>query len=560
MRHSAYSSHEASRYSISVMARILSMTILAAILCAAQTTTMRGINTHYEWKPYTSRSEWDARRVALKQQILTSAGMDPMPPKTPLNPRHGKQLRTDLAVIDTVLLETMPGFFVGMNVYRPLKPASKMPAVFIPHGHWDGGRVHNEDIYSPPALAMNLARQGYVALTMDMVGYNDTDQHQHRFGGREEDLWSYTPLGLQLWNGIRALDFLHSLPDVDSQRIAATGASGGGTQTFLLAAVDDRIQVAAPVNMISSYMQGGCVCEGAPGLRVDTFNVEIAAITAPRPMLMVSCTGDWTQHTPQEEFPLMQKMYELYDAKSRVENAHIDAKHNYNVDSRTAVYRFLARHLQPSLKEEDLVERPLGKFDPKELLAASKFAKPTAEELFAAWKALSATQAAASDIPTLRDRMGRVFHIDQLKTRKLNASWKPGAGHPLLILAPGMGEVDVDVFETGRPILILQVDRRNDSASQERSFHTYNLAEGILQVHDILRAIESAPGKEEVEIAPLGAMLLPGFFASALSTRPARLDAESLRKVRAETMDTFFVPGIERAGGILAATRLLGER
>jgi hypothetical protein len=543
------------------MARILSLTMLVATLCAAQTMTMRGINTHYEWKPYTSRSEWDARRVALKQQILTSAGLDPMPPKMALNPRYVKQIKTDLAVIDTVLLETMPGFFVGMNLYRPLKPSPKMPAVFIPHGHWAGGRVHHDDLYSPPALAMNLARQGYVALTMDMVGYNDTDQHEHKFGGREEDLWSYTPLGLQLWSGINAIDLLQSLPDVDPQRIAATGASGGGTQTFLLAAVDDRIKVAAPVNMISSYMQGGCVCEGAPGLRVNTFNVELAAIIAPRPMLMVSCTGDWTQHTPQEEFPLMQKMYELHDAKVLVENAHFDAKHNYNADSRAAVYRFLAKHLQPSLKEEDLVERPIGIFDPKELLAGTSVSKPPGQELFAAWKALSRRQAAETDVGRLRERMGRVFHLDQLKTRKLNATWKHGKGNPMLILASAGFGVDDSLLKTDRPVLVLRIERQNEvMATQERSYHTYNLAEGILQVHEILRAIEAAPGKDSVEITPMGDMLLPGLFASALSTRSARLNSESLNKVEGAGMGSFFVPGIERAGGIVAASRMLSGR
>lgn len=88
------------------------------------------------------------------------------------------------------------------------------------------------------------------------------------------------------------VDFLESLPDVDKTRLACTGASGGGTQTFLLTAVDDRIKVSAPVNMISHYMQGGDVCENAPNLRLDTNNMEIGALMAPRPLLMVSAAGD----------------------------------------------------------------------------------------------------------------------------------------------------------------------------------------------------------------------------------------------------------------------------
>ena len=145
-----------------------------------------------------------------------------------------------------------------------------------------------------------------------MVGFNDTVQTPHSFRGWEEDLWSFNPMGLQLWNSIRAVDYLQSLPGVEARRIAVTGASGGGTQTFLLAAVDDRVGYAAPVNMVSAYMQGGDPCEEAPGLRLDTFNVEIAAMMAPRPMLLVSSTRDWTRHTPVEEFPEIRRIYELY--------------------------------------------------------------------------------------------------------------------------------------------------------------------------------------------------------------------------------------------------------
>src|SRR5437762_8342277 len=95
---------------------------------------------------------------------------------------------------------------------------------------------------SGPALGINLARQGYVAFAYDMVGYNDTVQTPHSFGTPVQQLWSFGPLGLQLWNSIRALDFLESLDDVDASKLGATGASGGATQLFLLAAVDDRVR------------------------------------------------------------------------------------------------------------------------------------------------------------------------------------------------------------------------------------------------------------------------------------------------------------------------------
>jgi hypothetical protein len=280
-----------------------------------------------------------------------------MPPKTPLKASYGTPVRVGDATVEPVLLETMPGFFIGANLYKPVKPAAKMPVVLITHGHWAKGRLENSDECSTPTQGVNLARQGYMALAIDMVGYNDAKQHEHRSWTPAEDLWSYGPLGLQLWNGIRSLDFLLSLPGADPERVAVTGASGGGTQAYLLTAVDDRVRVTAPVNMISAYMQGGCVCENAPGLRANAYNVEYGGMAAPRPMLMVSCTGDWTRNTPKEEFPDMRKIYGLYDAVSGWRTC---------MSTRTTITMpraarrctgSLRKHLQPSLTEAQLQEQ-----------------------------------------------------------------------------------------------------------------------------------------------------------------------------------------------------------
>ena len=294
---------------------------------------------------YRSLDEWEARRAGLRQQILSAAGLLPMPDRTPLHPLLAGRVVVDDVVIETIVLETMPGYFLTANLYRPLREAGRLPAVLSPHGHWRRGRLENIPSYSVPALGLNLARQGYIVLAHDMVGYGDTRQTPHDFGGWREQLWSFSPLGLQLWNSIRALDYLESRPDVDPSRLAVTGASGGGTQTILLAAVDDRVRADAPVNMVSAYAQGADPCEEAPNLRLGTFNVEFAAMMAPRPMLLVSCSGDWTQHTPVEELPAIRKIYALYGAAGAVSNEHFNAHHNYNAESRQAVYRFFARDL-----------------------------------------------------------------------------------------------------------------------------------------------------------------------------------------------------------------------
>ncbi|PYV91532.1 MAG: hypothetical protein DMG05_07080 [Acidobacteria bacterium] len=304
---------------------------------------IRNLDMPYTFQPYKTKEEWLVRAKYLRQQILVSAGLWPLPEKKALNPQiFGKIERKEYS-IEKVYFESYPGFYVTGNLYRPLGKAGPFPGILTPHGHWEYGRLENAELGSIPARCINFARQGYVIFSYDMVGYNDSRQVDHRFIGKPLSLWGIGPLALQLWNSIRSTDFLESLPDVDKNRLACTGASGGGTQTFLLTAVDDRIQVSAPVNMISHYMQGGDVCENISNLRLDTNNMEIGALMAPRPLLLVSAAGDWTRDTPRIEFPAIQGVYKLLGAEDKVHAVQIFAEHNYNRESREAVYSWFGR-------------------------------------------------------------------------------------------------------------------------------------------------------------------------------------------------------------------------
>ena len=336
------------------------MRLLLALLAVSLLPPVQSpYHTHNDRFPpprLTTLDAWKARADYVRAHVLTSAGLLPLPEKPPLSASiFGEVTRSDYRVAK-VYFESLPGFFVTGNLYRPIGNGP-FPAVLSPHGHWTYGRLENTPTTSGPARAIGLARQGFVVFSYDMIGYNDSQQLPHTFGGKAQHLWGLSLAGLQLWNGIRALDFLESLPDVRRDEIAATGESGGGSQTFLLAAVDPRVKVAVPVNMISLHMQGGCLCENPPGLRLDMTNVEIAATIAPRPMLMVSATGDWTAETMEVEYPAMRAVYDLFGAADRVQAVRITAEHNYNKDSREAMYAWMARWLQKAPADVKITER-----------------------------------------------------------------------------------------------------------------------------------------------------------------------------------------------------------
>jgi dienelactone hydrolase len=354
---------------------LLSLCALGAARSAAQEATPSpapAVRTNQEgsdFRPPTARAEWLGRRAALRRQILVSCGLEPMPQKAPLNPRVYGRLERDGYTIEKVVLETLPGFYLSGNLYRPSRPIrGRVPGILNPHGHWPEGRVAAD----VQARCAQQARMGAVAFLYDMVGYVDSRAFGHSFTDDELVLLGFNLNGLQLWNSIRALDWLTSLPDVDPTRIACTGESGGGTQTFLLTAVDERVKVSAPVCMVSHHFQGGCSCENSPLLRIGTDNVEFAAMAAPRPQMLVGATGDWTSQIMERGVPEVRDVYRLFAAEDRFEAVIHEADHNYNQDSRTSVYTFLRKHLWGEGNPEPVVEQPFTAEEESTLTAWSE--------------------------------------------------------------------------------------------------------------------------------------------------------------------------------------------
>lgn len=316
-------------------------------------TDCRTTDTSCEPIAFGNRREWERHAAWLREHLRVSLGLLPEPRRTPLHACIDSRFDGDGYTCERVHFQSLPGFYVTGNLFRPRPEGraprrTRYPAVLNAHGHWPDGRCYD---HSPLGRivnrCINLAKQGYVAFAYDMIGYNDACQWEHRSPVERDSLWGLSLMGLQSWNSIRALDFLAALPDVDPKRLGMTGASGGGTQTFILNAVDDRLAAAAPICMVSASFQGGCCCENAPLLRLGPVsNVEIAALLAPKPQLFGSCTGDWTTNTLAVELPAIRRLYRLYGAEKRVFGRHVDSGHNYNQALREAVYGFFAHTLQ----------------------------------------------------------------------------------------------------------------------------------------------------------------------------------------------------------------------
>src|SRR5437870_668867 len=251
---------------------------------------LKDLDGYFPFTPPTSMAAWEKRAERVRRQILLSQGLWPVPTKTPLNAViHGKIDRGEYTV-EKVYFESAPGFFVTGNLYRPKTIVGKAPGVLFAHGHWADARLsestdaelrhelaEGEERFEQggrsrfQSMCVQLARMGCVVWQWDMLGNSDSQQLSmelvHKFARQRPEMnttenWGlFSPqaeahlqsvMGLQTWNSIRSVDFLLSLPEVDPDRIAVTGASGGGTQTFILSALHPRVTVACPAVMAST--------------------------------------------------------------------------------------------------------------------------------------------------------------------------------------------------------------------------------------------------------------------------------------------------------------------
>jgi hypothetical protein len=543
--------------------RTISAALLAGIVTVSQIASgqsrYRTLDDRFAPPQYASADRWNARASYLREHVLASAGLLPLPEKTPLRPAiFGEVRRTDYSV-SKVYFESLPGFFVTGNLYRPIGDGP-FPAVLSSHGHFAYGRFENTAINSGPARAINLARQGFVVFAYDMIGYNDSQQVPHTFSGQREYLWGLSLSGLQLWNSIRALDFVESLPYVRREAIGMTGESGGGTQTLLASAVDRRIAASVPVNMISLHMQGGCLCENPPGLRLETTNVEIAATIAPRPLLMISATGDWTNETLEREYPAVRSIYNLLDAADRVQAVRVTAEHNYNKESREAMYAWMARWLQHAPEDAHPAERSFTVEPLQNLLVfyqrpipsnAVNVAGLTAEWIEGAKRQLAAA-APAAFAATLRHALGFA---------QPDAANEPGddgqRGNDRAVLLMRHDSELERALTAARftPMVIDLTPFDSEAAAKIHHFETYNRTPASQRVADIVAAVRAHPG---AALVADGDAALAAILASAVvPIRLAVLDVGGFDTASDQAfVDHLYIPGLRRAGDLQTAAAI----
>ncbi|WP_164102413.1 alpha/beta hydrolase family protein [Candidatus Laterigemmans baculatus] len=381
-------------------ASIILATIVPLPLAAvrgADPPPLRTLDSHFPFTPPESLDAWKERAAEVRQRIRVACGIWPMPTVSDAEPWIGEE-RVFAATqeapgysVAPITIESLHGLHVTGSLYRPYPPrAEPGPGILCPHGHWPEGRFHDAGepaarnqiasgaerymaaARSPiQARCVQLARMGCTVLLYDMLGYADSSQisferaHRYARQSAEENQpteagWLlYSPLAeghlqssmaLQTIHSLTALEVLRKLPQVDAERIAITGASGGGTQSFIAAAIDERIAAAFPAVMVSTGMQGGCTCENACLLRDGTGNVEIAAAIAPRP-LGLTAADDWTRTMPEDGFPELKQLYGLWNAGDAVAlHPAVHYGHNYNHVSRTAMYGFINKAFELGLE------------------------------------------------------------------------------------------------------------------------------------------------------------------------------------------------------------------
>lgn len=314
---------------------------------------------------YADKAAWEARKDTLRKEVRARLGIDKLLAVCSKDaPEYGKIRKFDGYTVQNFRLKTANGHTVCGSIYAP-KGEGKHPLIICPNGHFSNGRYGT---VQQQRLA-TLARMGAICVDYDLWGWGESADE---VGSKAHQ----TPEAhvMQALNGIRILDWMIQRKDVDKTRVGVNGGSGGGTQSVLLSVLDDRYTACCPVVSVSSWFDGGCPCESGMPIQLaggGTCNAELAAMFAPKPMMLVSDGGDWTSTTPELEYPYIKRIYGFYGAADKVMNVHLPKeRHDFGPNKRNAVYKFFIEtfKLDASKLDEDKVvieEENALRFTPK---------------------------------------------------------------------------------------------------------------------------------------------------------------------------------------------------
>ncbi|WP_114938835.1 acetylxylan esterase [Mucilaginibacter endophyticus] len=309
---------------------------------------------------YHDRDTWEQRKAMLKPELYKALELSPLPAKPASKPIITPKRTFDGYTVENIAIEILPGLYINGSLYKPLKIKGRIPVILSPDGHWEHQRYRADC----QIRCASLARMGAMAYSYDLFAWGES-----LLQFKDEDHRRSLAQTIQALGAIRILDYVLSLKETDPERVGISGGSGGGSHTVLMTALDDRIKLSAPVVSVSSYFYGGCPCESGMPIHQcgnGTDNVELAAMAAPRPQLLISDGQDWTANMPEHDFPYLQKIYGYYGVTDKVENVHLPNEgHDFGPSKRAALYAFVAKNFRLDLNK---IKDSSGNFDDKKVI------------------------------------------------------------------------------------------------------------------------------------------------------------------------------------------------
>jgi len=309
---------------------------------------------------YNNKEQWEARRDTLRKEVRQRLELDKFLDScnrklvngqwSMVNVQLSKVRKHDGYTTQNICIELTPGQHLFGTIYASLKKG-KHALIVCPDGHWPYRYRKDEQ-----QRLGTLARMGAVCVDFDLYGWGESAKEVGDHHSSRAHVY-------QAACGYILLDWmLKNRKDIDTERIGVMGGSGGGTHTVMLSLLDERVTASAPVVHLASHFDGGCPCESGKPVQLSaggTCEPELAAVMAPKPMLIVSDGGDWTSSVPTLEFPYLQRIYGFYNAKDKVRNVHLpNERHDFRENKRKAVYDFFIDvfGLDRSMLDESKIE------------------------------------------------------------------------------------------------------------------------------------------------------------------------------------------------------------